>query len=104
MSTVYQVKRPEPLPVNSVQISILETLDSLAKAGCAEYSCINPDNRLSRAERCDGRYLRAITAKFTGRETSSEKPIAIGYIKAVFVKEKLARHSKKEHKGSASLE
>jgi len=75
------------LPLASVDVSILEQ------------RTYQPARDL-----CDGKYLRTITAKITGVESASRKPVAIGYIKAVFFKENMARHTEEKHEGADSLE
>jgi hypothetical protein len=104
MSAVYQVKRPEPLPVNSIRVSIREILDDLPEArGCdAHCECCrtvfdqyeDPDREY---EKVDDNYLKSITAKITGRETTSGRRVKIGHLKAVFVKENMADHRECRH-------
>jgi hypothetical protein len=43
MSTVYQVKRPEPLPVNSIRVSLHEVLDGLSKTTDSEPQRVFPE-------------------------------------------------------------
>jgi hypothetical protein len=108
MSTVYQVKRPEPLPVNSIRVSLHEVLDGLSKTTDCEprYECSRrwdkkSDQLAHEYDRCDEDYLKSLTAKITGRETTSGKRITIGNMKAVYVKVNLCVHRSCEHGGTS---
>ena len=108
MLPVYQVRRPEPLPVNSIRVSIREVLDGLATVSGweAHYECdrnTQYDDPDQEYQRCDENYLKTITAKITGRETTSGRRITIGHMKAVFVKENMAGHRMHGHKGAKDL-
>ena len=100
MSTAYQVKRPEPLPVNYIRVSLREILDGLSEtaAECEpRYECSRKrdeeyDEPVQGYDRCDEEYLKSLNAEITGRETASGKRITIGHMKAVFVKVNMACH------------
>jgi hypothetical protein len=96
-------------PVNSIRVSIREVLDGLATVlgyeACHECSRRNDkyDDPDQEYQRCDGDYLKTITAIITGGETTPGRRITIGHMKAVFVKENMAGH-RPEHKGAKDLE
>jgi hypothetical protein len=62
----------------------------------ARYDCLY-NHRGSSPEHCNTEYLRGITAKIIGRDTASSKWIAIGHMKAVFVRENMAAHKTISH-------
>jgi hypothetical protein len=116
MSTVYRVKRKGRLPiyVDSIDVELCEDLYGLARFPGFEgfYDCCSDvDGHLKRHNRRfdigDDDYLKTITAKITGRDDNGSvdgNPLALGHIKAVFVKDNMARHREERHKGAESLE
>jgi hypothetical protein len=98
MSSIYQVQRPEPLPVDSnIELEILEDLEKMEDELFDEDMEEIGGHRDHEPDDCDIVYLRGITANIMGRDTASSRWIAIGHMKAVYVRENFAVHKTITH-------
>jgi hypothetical protein len=100
MSMAYQVRQLEPLAVEDVKV--VYWLRGLFADAKQDDDCdVDEENDDMDPEK---RYVKSMHATITGRETASGKRIAIGHMKAVFVKVNMARHRKLVHDLGKSFE